>query len=63
MLVEAGADLYAENEQNINVLHVAAQGDSPYALAFFLRHSTLQVSCKDKSQSTPLHWACISHAH
>ena len=24
MLIAAGADIYAENEQNINVLHVAA---------------------------------------
>ena len=63
MLIEAGADIYAENEQSINVLHVAAQGDSPYSLAFFLRHSTLKISCQDKSLSTPLHWACISHSH
>ena len=63
LLIAAGADIYAENEQNINVLHVAAQGDAPYSLAFFLRHSNLHISTKDKSQSTPLHWACISHSH
>ena len=63
MLIEAGADIYAENDQGINVLHVAAQGDSPYSLAFFLRHSTMTVNCRDKSLSTPLHWACISHSH
>lgn len=45
------------------MLHVAAQGDSPYSLAYFLQHSTLAVSTRDKSLSTPLHWACISHAH
>ena len=63
MLIAAGADVYAENEQKINVLHVAAQGDSPYSLAFFLTNSTLQLTSRDKSFSTPLHWACISHAH
>ena len=63
MLISAGADIYAENEQGINVLHVAAQGDSPSSLAFFLRNSTLQITSQDKSLSTPLHWACISHAH
>ena len=45
------------------MIHVAAQGDSPYSLAYFLRNSTLSINKEDKSQSTPLHWACISHSH
>jgi len=45
------------------MLHVAAQGDSVYAIAYFLRYSFLGINSIDKSHSTALHWACISHAH
>lgn len=45
------------------MLHIAAQGNSPYSLAFFLRRSSHSINSIDKSLSTPLHWACISHSH
>ena len=45
------------------MIHVAAQGDSPYSLAYFLRKTTLSINAEDRSQSTPLHWACISRSH
>ena len=63
LLLAAGADMYALNDQGINMLHVAAQGDSVYSIAFFLRNSFLGVNSVDKSGSTPLHWACNSHSH
>lgn len=63
LLLTAGADMYAINDCGINMLHVAAQGDSPYSIAFFLRHSFLGINSIDRSGSTPLHWACISHSH
>ena len=45
------------------MLHVAAQGDSVYSIAFFLHNSFLGVNSVDKSGSTPLHWACTTHSH
>jgi len=43
------------------MLHVAAQGDSPYALAYF-RKMGISLNSKDRELSTPLHWACVSSA-
>lgn len=31
-----GANVFAKNKQEINMLHVAAQGDQPASLAFFI---------------------------
>ena len=45
------------------MLHCAAQGDAPYSLAFFLKHTGLSINSEDRSQSTPLHWACISRSY
>jgi len=39
---------------------MAAQSNAVYSLAFFLRNSALLVDTRDKSQSTPLHWASQS---
>lgn len=36
LLVENGADVSIVNDQAINMLHCAAQGDKPQSIAFFL---------------------------
>ena len=43
------------------MLHVAAQGDSPYSVAFFKKMG-ISINSRDRENSTPLHWACISHS-
>jgi ankyrin repeat protein len=35
ILMNSGADPTLSNKQNLNVLHMAAQGDSPYSLILF----------------------------
>lgn len=40
------------------MLHVGAQGDKPFSLAYF-REKGLDISSVDSEKSTPLHWACI----
>ncbi|CDW90669.1 dhhc zinc finger domain containing protein [Stylonychia lemnae] len=62
MLVDAGANVYATNRQEINMLHVAAQGDSPYSIAYF-RKMGISINSRDRENSSPLHWACISNSH
>lgn len=57
-LVDSGANVYATNKQEINMLHVAAQGDSPYSIAYFKKMG-ISVNSRDREMSTPLHWACI----
>lgn len=41
------------------MLHVAAQGDEAYSLAYF-RHKGISVMSRDNGGSTPLHWACAA---
>lgn len=43
------------------MLHVAAQGDQPAALTFFLEKG-LDINSRDKRNSTPLHWAAFAGA-
>lgn len=43
------------------MLHVAAQGDQPVSLAYFLEHK-LDINSIDKRNSTPLHWAAFAGA-
>jgi len=62
LLREHGADLTAKNNQNINMLHVAAQGDQPASLYYFMKYGGLDISSQDIKQSTPLHWAAFSGA-
>ena len=61
MMVALGANIYAQNTQAINMLHVAAQGDQPVSLAYFLRQG-LNINSRDLRDSTPLHWAAFAGA-
>lgn len=58
-LLSQGADFRAMNKHQINMLHVAAQGDQPVALNFF-KNKGLDINSRDAKMSTPLHWACFS---
>lgn len=54
-----GADIYAVNRNNLNMLHVAAQGNQPPSIVYFLDRG-FEVNSRDNVNSTPLHWACFS---
>jgi ankyrin repeat protein len=56
-----GGDIYADNNYNLNALHVAAQGNQPAAVVYFL-DKNVDINCRDKVKSTPLHWACYAGA-
>jgi ankyrin repeat protein len=43
------------------MLHVAAQGDQPVSLSYFIEKG-LNINSKDARNSTPLHWASFSGA-
>eukprot|EP00354_Favella_ehrenbergii_P011337 CAMPEP_0170456526 /NCGR_PEP_ID=MMETSP0123-20130129/4129_1 /TAXON_ID=182087 /ORGANISM="Favella ehrenbergii, Strain Fehren 1" /LENGTH=187 /DNA_ID=CAMNT_0010720029 /DNA_START=892 /DNA_END=1454 /DNA_ORIENTATION=- len=60
-LMVYGADPLAINFFGLNMLHVAAQGDSAASLYYF-RRLKLDINMQDKRGSTPLHWACYSHS-
>jgi hypothetical protein len=60
ILIEIGADVNCKNKFGLGVLHVAAQGDQPAILFYFHILLKMDILIKDKSGSTPLHWACFS---
>ena len=60
VLVDLGADMNQKNLYGLNVLHIAAQGDSPVSIYFFHRIHKLGLNSTDSRGSTPLHWACFS---
>lgn len=59
ILIYHGADVSAVNSEGINMLHVAAQGDQPVSIAYFLRNG-LDINFRDKTNSTAMHWAVYS---
>ena len=66
ILLNSGADPTLANKKNLNVLHMAAQGDRPYSLMVFnkcFESLRLDVNTEDSEGSTPLHWACFCNSH
>lgn len=57
-LLRFGADKDALTATDLNMLHVAAQGDSASSLYLF-KELGLDINAADKRGSTPLHWACF----
>lgn len=54
------------NKKNLNVLHMAAQGDKPVSLFFFkqyFKNIKEAINSKDDDHCTPLHWACYCNSH
>ena len=54
-----GASANAKNPAGMTVMHLAAQGNQPYSLAYF-KSKYLDINERDNSDSTPLHWAMIN---
>ena len=64
--MNSGADPTLANKQNLNVLHMAAQGDSPFALILFksnFKDIFNDINILDSELSSPLHWACFCNSH
>ena len=60
-LVKHEARAFEINNNGLNMLHVAAQGDVALPLYLFMKKG-LNINSKDKRGSTPLHWACYSQS-
>ena len=56
-----GADIYAENNYSLNMLHVASQGNQPSTIVYFIEKH-IDINSIDRVKSTPLHWACYAGA-
>ncbi len=57
-LMRFGADKNALTATGLNMLHVAAQGDSASSLYLF-KELGLDLNASDKRGSTALHWSCF----
>ena len=60
MVEEMHADFNVKNVYGANVLHVAAQGDQPCPLYYFVAVKDMDINVSDNRGSTPLHWAVYS---
>ena len=56
LLIEHGADPHAQVAAGLNMFHIAAQGDEPCALEFFIRQG-ISINSQDGHKNTALHWA------
>jgi palmitoyltransferase len=56
--ISLGADYKLLNNEGLNVLHMAAQGNQPASLVYFVEEKQMDLKLKDHVGSTPLHWAC-----
>jgi ankyrin repeat protein len=59
-LIENSANHLHTNNQGLNCLHVAAQGNKPESLLFMVEKYGLDINSRDSVNSTPLHWACYT---
>lgn len=67
LLEEHGSDIYQVNSLGLSVMHIAAQGDSPFLLVqieyyrkYYYMSKGFKIQVEDGKGSTPLHWACYS---
>ncbi|KRX03078.1 Ankyrin repeat-containing domain [Pseudocohnilembus persalinus] len=56
LLVENGADIYLKSKQGLNVIHLAAQGNQPKSIVYFITKG-LSPQILDNKNTSPLHWA------
>ena len=59
-LIDNGADIYSINEQGINVIHMASQGNQPSSIVYFKEKYNYDLMSVDEVGSTALHWACYT---
>jgi hypothetical protein len=57
-VIECGGDINIRNNNGLNVMHMAAQGDQPNVMIFFKEKYDMKINVLDNVMSTPLHWAC-----
>ena len=62
LLMTYGADVHMKTKKGLNVLHLAAQGDQPSSLVYFMEKFKFNFNAEDRYGSTILHWACFAGA-
>ena len=57
LLVNNGADINTTNNNGLNILHMASQGNKSTPLYYFIHKYRMNVNSTDKLGNTCLHWA------
>lgn len=60
LLIANGADPFATSTNGANVLHVAAQGDQPLSIAYFVFRQMMNINSVDNDGENAMHWACLT---
>ena len=59
LLLNNGADINISNNNGLNVLHLAAQGNQVTPIYYLIHKYKMNVNSIDKIGNTSLHWACF----
>ena len=59
LLVGNGADINITNNNGLNILHLAAQGNQSTVIYYFIHKYKMNINSSDKLGNTCLHWACF----
>ena len=62
LLILNGANSDAASNRGKNVMHLAAEGNQPSMMIYFMSYENQDIFSIDDCGSTPLHWACYSGA-
>ena len=62
ILIEKGADYHDTTNKQLNVIHMASQGDNPNVIIYFKDKYNMSILDVDINGNTPLHWACYNCA-
>jgi len=60
LMIKLGANLNCQTRSGAGVMHLAAQGDSAFAIAYFSIKHQEGFNSKDSDGQTPLHWATMN---
>ena len=59
-MIELGVDYNCVNNAGLNIIHMAAQSDSPNVIVYFKEKYNYELFQKDDLNNNSLHWACSS---
>ena len=62
LLISNGAHIQTTTNRGKNVMHLAAEGNQPTIMMYFIFHEAQDIHSIDEFGSTPLHWACYAGA-
>lgn len=60
LLLEAGADVFAKNEEERTPLHLAAMKGKTSVVRLIIKHDRTTINDEDEDSNTPLHLAALS---